>query len=450
MPELAPLRGLHYNPEKVPNLREIVTPPYDVISPAQQAVFYARHPYNMIRLILPRAMPADSPGDNCYTRAAADFAAWQRDQVLIRQSVPALYYWETTFRYEDKLLTRCGLVGLLRLEPFERGIVRPHEKTFSATKNDRFQLMRHCQANLSPIFALYPDRSDQVLATLRTGVPDTPLYNFDFPDGFQQRFFQVTDSQVVRATCQLMYGLPIYIADGHHRYETALVYQAWLRQHYPTASAQATFNYTLMYLSNLMDPNLVILPAHRVLVTRRLPGFNESQLLARLPEFFDLQPLRPATESLAERGHQLATALATAGQTGTALGLVAPGNRVWLLKRKPGIMTGPLAAHIHPTLAQLDVVALNYLIFEQIMGVSPQDQDDEETFQYASTVTEALEAVATGRAGLAFLLNPTRIEQVQEVAAAGLTMPRKSTYFYPKILAGLVIHPIIAQEEVSY
>ena len=449
MVELAPLRGLHYNLNMVPDLAQVVTPPYDVISPAQQSAFYIQHPYNMVRLILPRTKSADTPENNRYTRARRDFNAWQQAGILVREPQPTIYYWETTFNYEGRRLTRGGLVGLVRLEPFESGVVRPHEKTFSATKNDRFQLMQQCQAHFSPIFSLYPDPKNQVLDTLRQGRPATPLFAFEDADGFKQRFYRVTNPEILGDTVNKMAELSIYIADGHHRYETALAYQDWLRRQFPTASPRAPFNYVLMYLSNLLDDNLIILPAHRLLVTHRLAQFDESQLLAQLPEYFDLQKFTPSVGDFAANGTQLAAALAQAGETGTTLGLAAPGSRIWLLKLKPGVMNGRLAADIPPALAQLDVMALNYLIFEKIMGLSRQEQDDEETFKYASTAAQALEAVACGRVGLAFLLNPTRIAQVQEVAAAGLIMPRKSTYFYPKILAGLVIHPINPQEEVG-
>ncbi|MFP3868118.1 MAG: DUF1015 domain-containing protein [Desulfobacteraceae bacterium] len=448
MVELAPLRGLHYNLTKVSDLKQVVTPPYDVISPTQQSLFYEQHPYNMVRLILPRSQPGDTTQENRYTRAARDFNSWQQAGMLTRDPQPALYYWETTFEHQGRRRTRGGLVGLVRLEPFESGAVRPHEKTFSATKNDRFQLMQHCRAHFSPIFALYPDSTDQVLAALRARVPAAPLFDFEDADGFRQRFYRVTEPQLLRDIAALMADLSLYIADGHHRYETSLAYQAWLRRQYPTAPPRASFNYVLMYLSNLLDDNLVILPAHRLVVTQRLTRFEEAELLARLPEYFDLQPLDAVGEP-SRNGYKLAAALAQAGQNGTALGLAAPGSRLWLLRLKPGIMNGPLAGQLPPALAQLDVMALNYLVFERIMGLSRQEQDDEETFKYASTATEALEAVACGRAGLAFLLNPTRIEQVQEVAAAGLIMPRKSTYFYPKILAGLVMHPINPLEEVG-
>jgi uncharacterized protein (DUF1015 family) len=323
------------------------------------------------------------------------------------------------------------------------------KRPFRRPKNDRFQLMTRCRAHFSNIFALYPDKTDQVLGSLRQGLPGSPLFDFEDLDGFRQRLFRVTEPGIIRAAAQAMADLPIYIADGHHRYETSLAYQASLRQQYPEASPRSALNYVFMYLSNMYDPELVIRPAHRLLNTRRLPNFTEEGLLQGLPEFFEVEALSIAGGELLNQAQAVAAALAAAGKNGTTLGLATSGGKVYLLKLKPGVRSGPLAAQMPPSLASLDVIALNYLIFEKVMHLSSQEQDDAETFKYSSTAAGALEAVTTGGMDLAFLLNPTRIEQVQEVAAAGLIMPRKSTYFYPKVPVGLVLHPIDPQEEVG-
>ncbi len=447
---LAPVRGLAYNPQIVPNLADVVTPPYDVISPQQQEEFYARHPYNMVRLILPRKDP--SPGElaDRYARAAQDFSLWRQKGVLLRDAAPALYYWETEFLLSGRTVTRRGLVGLLRLEPFESGTVRPHEKTFSAHKNDRFQLITHCRAHFSTIFALYPDQSDTVLSALRQGAASIPEIDFTDYDGLTHRSYRVTDPAVLKNVCEAMRELPIFIADGHHRYETSLAVQAWLQGKFPQASPRATFNYVLMYLSNMSDPGLVVLPAHRLLATNRLQGFSEALLNERLPEFFDLEPLELIPGDENGNAQKLVTALTRAGSGGTALVLVNSHLQATVLKLKPGIMTSGIAAHISPALAQLDVIALNFLIFETIMQLTQAQQDDATIFHYASTVPGALQALAENKVQHAFLLNPTKIEQVQQVATSGLIMPRKSTYFYPKVIVGLVLNPIEPGEEVPF
>ncbi len=449
MAELVPWRALYYNPEKIPNLAAVVTPPYDVISPEQQAIYYDKHLYNVIRLILPRPQRNNSDPDSRYLQAAADFSAWRQERVLIRDTAPALFYWETDYTLEGQTHTRRAVVGLLRLESFDSGVVRPHEKTFSGAKTDRFKLMQQVQAHLSTVFALYPDQGDRVLTSLKQGLPDAPMFNFDDYEGSRQRFFRVTDPKAIQAAGADMAGLPIFIADGHHRYETSLAYQAWLQEHHPQASPRASFNYVLMYLSNMLDPDLVIRPAHRLLDIRRLEHFEEETLLTQLPQFFEMESLVLTATPLKANAATLGAALQKAGEHSTGMAVVTPSQKAFILKLKPGVMNGPLTAHMPASLTKLDVVALNFLIFEKAMGLSSQEQDDEETFQYASTVTGALEAMEQGKVNLAFLLNPTRIEHVQEVASSGLIMPRKSTYFYPKVPVGLVMHAIDPTEEVG-
>lgn len=449
MAVLVPWRALYYNPQHIADLGPIITPPYDVINPEQQARFYAQHPYNIIRLILPQPRPADPDADSRYRQAGETLRHWLAENILIRDTAPALFYWETDYQLEGRSHTRRALVGLVRLESFDSGVVRPHEKTFSAHKTDRFKLMQQVQAHLSAVFALYPDKSDVVLTGLRQGLPAGPLFAFEDYEGSRHRVFRVTAPSAIHAAVAGLADLPIFIADGHHRYETALAYRNWLQERLPQAPPQASFNYVMMYLSNMLDPDLVIRAAHRLLNTRRLPSFSTAALLAQLPHYFEMTPLPWANISPAARTAALSEALEAAGRSGTALGVVTPEQGAFILKLKPGVMDGPLTSQLPPALTQLDVVALNFLIFEKIMGLSQEQQDDEGIFHYDSTVAGALTAVASGQADLAFLLNPTRIEHVQEVASSGLIMPRKSTYFYPKVPVGPMMHFIEPHETVG-
>lgn len=450
MAELAPWRALYFNPARIRDLSLIVTPPYDVISPEQQREFYRRHPYNVIRLILPLPPAGDPDPEAKYRQAAADFRAWQREGILLREPRPALYYWRTEFTYDGQTYEREALVGLLRLEPLDSGVVRPHEKTFTTHKTDRFKLMREVQAHLSAVFALYPDPEDRVLKSLKAGVPLEPLFDFVDYEGSRQRFYRVVEPAVLRETAAALRDKTIFIADGHHRYETALAYQAYLRQRYPQASPRAGFNYVLMYLSNMQDKRLLIKPAHRLLRTRKLGGTKLPELVAGLEHFFEVTPLALAQSPLTANAPVIMQVLEEGRQQGGVFVLVAQPGAAYRLQLRPGIMDGPLTAHLPPPLTRLDVMVLNFLVFERVMHLTPEQQDDSDIFHYASTVTAALAALERGEVDLAFLLNPTRIEQVQEVAGAGLIMPRKSTYFYPKVPVGLVMHPIDPQEEVGF
>jgi uncharacterized protein (DUF1015 family) len=445
---IAPFRGLHYNPAKVPNLTEVVTPPYDVIQPAERELLAARHPYNMVHLILPQALPGDDRLQNRYTRAGALFCRWQQEGVLVRDAAPAFYYWETDFQHAGRTFTRAGLAALVRLESLSGGGIRPHEQTFSAAKADRLELLKAAQANFSPIFSIFPDPTGRVVSQLREGLPDSPMMAFEDTLGYFQRLYPITAPGTVLGVHRALQELPLFIADGHHRYETSLNYQKLMKQRYPQASPQAPFNYTLMYLSNMFDPDLVILMAHRLLGGPRLKNLEESWVMGRLKEYFEIVSLPAAHEFGEDYEEFLQQTLGEVSGGESAFIVLGFGRKAWRLIMRPGVRQSVLARQMHPALAQLDVAVLNYLIFEKVLGLDTQAQDDQETCKYTSKISEAVAAVTKGESRLAFLLNSTRIEQVQEVASAGLTMPRKSTYFYPKVMSGLILNPINPQEEI--
>ena len=445
---VAPFRGLHYNTAKVPNLTDVVTPPYDVIRPEERQVFAARNPYNMVHLILPQALPGDDLLQNRYTRAAALFRLWQQEGVLVRDEAPTFYYWETEFQHAGQTRTRKGLAALVRLESLTGGVIRPHEQTFSAAKADRLELFKHSQAHFSPIFSLFPDPDNKVLGQLQPGLPAAPFMDFEDTLGYVQRLYPVTAPGPLRAVHEALAAMPLFIADGHHRYETSLNYQKLLKARYPNASPQAAFNYTLMYLSNIFDPDLVILMAHRLLGGPRVRHLEEAMVLGRLKEYFEIETLPSADEFGEAYEEFLQQSLAEAGVAETAFILLGFGRKAWRLRLRPGVRQKLLARQMHPALAQLDVAVLNYLIFEKILGLDAKALDDQETFQYSSKISDVVAAVTRREARLAFILNPTRIEQVQDVASAGLVMPRKSTYFYPKVMTGLILNPIYPEEDI--
>lgn len=446
MAQVAPFRALHYNPAKIPHPQDVVTPPYDVIRPEEREAFAAHHPNNMVHLILPQALAGDNLLQNRYTRAAATFRQWRQEQVLVRDPEPAYYFWETEFEVEGRKFTRTGLAALVRLEPFSSGVIRPHEQTFSAPKADRLELFKQTQAHFSPIFTLYPDREDQVLGELRRGLPAEPMLAFRDSEGDFQRVFRVTETSCLHAVHRAFEKMTLFIADGHHRYETALNYQKWMKSRYPQAPAHASFNYMLMYLANMYDPQLVILMAHRLLAGPRVKQWEEEALLRRLWEYFEVTPLLgagnpPEVEFLKEN-------LAKGSSQETTFILLGFGLRAWRLQLRDGVRQRLLAREMHPALAQLDVVVLNYLIFEKVLGLDAQALDDQQTCKFNSKLPEVLNILSRREASMAFLLNPTRVEQVQQVAEAGLTMPRKSTYFYPKVKDGIVLSLLNPEEEI--
>jgi uncharacterized protein (DUF1015 family) len=447
--QVAPFRGLYFDIDKVNSLTAVVTPPYDVIRPEEREAFAEAHPYNMVHLILPQALPGDTPLDNRYTRAAARFGQWQREGVFRRDPEPAYYYWETGFEHEGKKYTRMGLAALVKLEPFSKGVILPHEQTFSAIKADRLELLKHCRAHFSPIFALFPDKAGGILPGLSACRPPEPLLAFTDVEGREQRLFRVTDRDCLKAVHQALAPLQFFIADGHHRYETALAFQKWAKESYPAASPQAPFNYILMYLANLYDPDLVILMAHRLLRGPRIKKhLDEYPLLGRLTEFFEVTPLQGPKDDVPAYADFIQQNLATPDLRDTVFIMLGFGLKAWRLRLQEGVRQKVLGRQMHPALAQLDVAVLNYLIFDKILGLDAKAQDDPETCKYSSKLPEVLDLLRRKEANLAFVLNPTRIDQVREVAAAGLIMPRKSTYFYPKVMTGLILNPISPDEEI--
>lgn len=448
MAYVAPFRGLYFNPAKVPQLTEVVTPPYDVIRPEEREAFAARHPYNMVHLILPEARPGDGPLDNRYTRAAARFRQWLQDQVFLRDEVPAFYYWETDFQLRGHNLTRRGFAAVVRLEPFSKGIILPHEQTFSAIKADRLELFKHCRAHFSPIFSLFPDETRQILERLRNAAPAQPLLDFIDVEGRGQRLYRVTDPDCLAEVHRALAPLQLFIADGHHRYETALAFQKWMKERYPDAGPDAPFNFMLMYLANLYDPELVILMAHRLLGGPRLKRLDEAWFLGRLEDYFEVTPLERPAGDLNAYAAFLQDQLEQAPAGRTVFILVGAHARAWRLELREEVRRRLLSREMHPALAQLDVSVLNYLVFDKCLGLDAKAQDDPDTCFFLSQVEEVLATVAQGRARLAFLLNPTKIEQVQRVAREGLIMPRKSTYFYPKVMTGLILNLIVPEEHI--
>jgi uncharacterized protein (DUF1015 family) len=440
MAEVIPFRGKVYNPEKIPNPGEVTTPPYDVISPEEQALAYARHPHNIIRLILGKESTEDSEANNRYTRAARYWKEWTAESILIRDPQPAFYLTATRFTVEDRPLTRFGLIARVRLEPFNRGVILPHETTFSGIKSDRLRLMQACHANFSPIFSLYPDPDRHLLTTLKDRVQDrNPDMDFTDTAGDRQRLWRITDGPFCEQATRNFQDKTLYIADGHHRYETALAYRDWLAQVDPDFSDDHPANFIMMYLTGITDPGLVVLPAHRMV--RSVPADLRGDFIAESQAFFDIfaMPFRGDTpdEILPEFLSELEK-----GADRNTIGVFMKGRtELLLLRLREGVMDR-FADELPESLRTLDVTVLTRLLLMEVLGFDGDRLDDPAAISYTSRADTAMEAVFEGGFDMAFLLNPTRIEQVRKIAREGLIMPRKSTYFYPKVITGQVINPL--------
>jgi len=439
-----PFRGILFNPQKIDDLSMVTTPPFDVISEKQQHLFYESHPNNMVRLILGKEFGTDTPQENRHTRAAAFYRRWIEQTVLVRDSQPALYLTAVDFQVDGRFLTRYGLICLVGIEPFERGVILPHEKTFTGVKSERLDLMRACHANFSPIFSLYADKGDRLLSALQSDVGQTPPV-FEFTDGFgmRHRLWRVLDPRRHRFVTEYLHGKPLFIADGHHRYETALNYRRWVAEQTLNFNGSHPANHVMMYLSSMENPGLVILPAHRLL--KAVDDQILERFLERAREFFDIETIAHSDETREQALDRLQQGLRSASST-TAIGVSLKNQpHLYLLTLKAGTMDRMFADELPDGIRHIDVTVLTRLVFMEVLGFDHHRLDNEKLIGYATRAAEAVETVRSGAYDMAFILNPTRMSQVQEVARQRLIMPRKATYFYPKVVVGQVINPLVAE-----
>ncbi|MFP5211894.1 MAG: DUF1015 domain-containing protein [Acidobacteriota bacterium] len=443
MAEVAPFRGLRYNPEKVPNMAEVVIPPYDVISPEEQKFYHGLNPYNMVRLELGETFSGDSESDNPHTRAARYLSQWQSEGALIRDRLPTIYYHELDYSLAPGVrLTRYGFICALKLEDFSAGGVRPHEKTFSAVKAERLGLMTATHANLSSVFSLYSDPDESVDRTLKAAREKEPVMAFTDKHGMEHRMWRVSDPEALRKVERLMRDRAIFIADGHHRYETALGYRNLQRERHKDASPRASFEYIMMYLSNLNQEGLTILPTHRLL--RNLGAWEPEAVMKKAEPFFEILRF----DANDERRWRAELEAGAAEKQNTIGCLAGTDREFWLLKTKPEAVSSYLTDRSIPALLHgLDVVVLDQVLLRGTLGLPDAFLGDGNNIHFRHDASEAILGVRSGAYEAAFVINSTRIEQVQDVASAGLVMPHKSTYFYPKVGSGMVVHLLDPTEE---
>ena len=435
MATLNPFRGLRYDSSAVGDVARVVAPPYDVIDPAHQTALYARSPHNVVRLILNRE--ADT-----YGAAATTLREWRRAGVLALDPSPALYLYAQRFRGPTGAeRERVGIIGALRLESFESGKVRPHERTLERAKNDRLALLRACRASLSPIFGLVSAPEWSIGALVPARAPE-----LDVAEGedARHRVWRLSDPSTLAAVRDQLAAHDVFIADGHHRYETALRYRDETRAALGAAApppGTAPYDYVLAYLTRMEDPGLVILPTHRVLASLDLAP---AALERALGERFHLERMPWAPEGMATLLAQLDAG--GSGGAGPNAGRVRIGAAVagvgtlWLFSAPVDAL--PFPPSTPPVLRALDVTALHHVVLAGFLGLPIGERGGTPGLTYTQDAAAALAAVERGGAAAAFFLPPTGVDALRAVSLAGVTMPEKSTYFHPKLLTGLVIYPL--------
>ena len=437
MAEVVPFNGIRYNTDVIKDMAAVVAPPYDVISPKEQDGFHERHPNNVIRLELGKMQPGDNSQDNVHSRAGRYFHSWMNEKILVSESKPAIYLATVKFSSGGEEYTRFGIIARVRLEPFEKGIILPHEKTFSKVKSERLALMKVCHANFSPIFGLFAD-GKQILRRLSeiasSQTPDVALID---DKGHEHKMWCLTDKKTTDELTAFFTHERIYIADGHHRYETALNYRDWVKENSPGFSSDHPANFIMMSLSSMVDTGMIILPAHRLL--KAVSEESKAALLRRSQECFDVLPIS-LDRGLDKAMDEFNKVMASKAHT-NAVGLYIQNPAILqVMVLKEGVMRRLFQDQLDAALRDLDVNVLTQLIMMELMGFDQARLDDETKIAYRTTSMDAVKAVNLGEAEMAFILNPTKIEQVQRVSERGLIMPRKSTYFYPKVISGLVFN----------
>jgi uncharacterized protein (DUF1015 family) len=435
MAEIAPFRGILYDTQKAGPADRLLAPPYDVISPAQREQLAALDPHNIVRLILPKDQHGGD-SDEKYALAARELSAWLDAGILTRDPRPAFYRYHQTFTAEGRTTTRKGFIARVRLARFDEGVVLPHERTLAGPKADRLKLKRACRAHLSQVFGLYSDPTHATDRPFEALEAEAPLIDGVTADHVRQRLWRLTDPALQKEVAAALAGQKIYIADGHHRYETMLALRDELRAE-SKGNPRSSVEYGSIFLANMDDPGLLVFPTHRVV--HGLPSFERRALLERARRYFTVEegPVSDATTvraALAAKGHHRPSfALATAD--GIAY-LTLRGDV------EPPSLAGP------KVLRTLDVTVLHALIIEEILGIDRAAQEKQSHLRYVKDTAHALAEVGVHGVQAVLLMNPTRVSQVKEVADAGEVMPQKSTFFYPKLASGLVLNPIVPSEEV--
>ena len=419
----------------------MVAPPYDVISGEAQERYYEMSQYNVIRLILGKDFPGDNETNNRYTRAGEFFQRWLEEGILRRDDSSSIYLLEEDYELgsdifgevetparRGKLISRRGFIALVQLEDFSKGIVRPHEGTMAEPKRDRLNLLRACRANFSQIFTIYEDPESRIDRLWEEKRNEAPLFDIINGENIRHRLWRVNDQKSLNWIVEEMRDKKLSIADGHHRYESALEYRNESRESNPRHTDREGYNYVMSYFVNMENIGLKIFPIHRAI--RNFRGFERTRLIVGVGEYFDVKMVT----SLKELQDQMKNEKAR-----HRIGMYTGANEFYLLSLKEeGITEGFMKGRAEIS-RQLDVVILHNLIIENVLRISPESQG---SITYSEKINETVANVRDGSHCVAFFLRPIKVSEFKAIVDAGEIMPKKSTYFYPKLLSGLIINKI--------
>jgi uncharacterized protein (DUF1015 family) len=432
--DIHPFRGIHYNPSLVKDLTKVLCPPYDIITPLIQQELYQKSDFNFVRIESGRELPTDKDNDNKYTRAAATLAKWLEQGTLQLDDKPAIYLHDQHFVYRDKGYRRRSITCLVKLEDWSQMVIRPHEGTLGKPKGDRLSMLWTLRANTSPILALYEDRNGVISSLVEKESQQAPLLRAEYDNGEAHYLWSLEDNVPIDNIRRCLASQPLYIADGHHRYESALTYQRERRFGASSEPGQEPYDFVMMTLVEFADPGLVILPAHRL-----VRGISRSVLtgiMSGLETFFTVKQI-----TLDNSGIDKALKLLKAGDE-NSLRLMIYGlteDKILLLELRDDANISRMIPSFNSDYnRKLDVSIIDHVILEELMGLTPDTTGA--LLSYTHDAQEAVKQVLSQEYQLAFLVKPIRPDLIKSTADSGNLMPKKSTYFYPKVPAGLVFY----------
>jgi uncharacterized protein (DUF1015 family) len=423
MAEIRPFKGIYYNQKKV-NFGDVITQPYDRISPEEQLEFYEKSPFNIVRITLGREEHGDSERRNKYIRAREFLVNWLKSGILLEDDSECFYGYTMEYEIAGKKKVRRGISALLKLETFDSGVVLPHEKTFSGPKIDRLNLLRATRANFGHIFLLYSEPEKKLIKLLENR--EDKVFEDVVFKGVRHKIARIDDPKDIQTLIERLRDKQLLIADGHHRYSTAIDFRNELG-----APERSPAGYRLVTLFNMEDENMDILPTHRAV--RNLKQFDKATALNESSKFFDVDEFVGGETEISAR-------LAKEARRGTSFVAYFGGKKCALirLRDKERLIKDDLPHHLSQVVARLDVSILHNLVLDKLLGLTVEEQNKYGSIDYSSTIEAGMERVDSGAYQVCFFLNGTKITEVRDVAQAKAVMPHKSTDFYPKLLTGLI------------
>ena len=427
MVDIVPFRGLLFNQEKTGSLDQVIAPPYDVISPEQQEALYKKNPYNVVRLILEKQYPEDDEKENRYTRSSAIFNKWIEDKVLVQDKNHGFYVYSQEYTFEGESVCRVGFFARVRTEDFDSGNICPHEFTLAKAKQDRMNLLKACRANFSPIFGLFSDPSGEIDAILGQAMKGDPFAVIE-ENGVINKAWRLNDAEKLAFITEYFNDKKILIADGHHRYETALNYYNENKNEVDDSV------HVMMFLTNLEAQSLAVYPIHRLI---KCPTpFDEAEFMNQIENYFSVEPINEGVEK-----NKIRKALDSADAGGIVFYVYfGQGRGCCIHVKEKTNMLPMLATDESEELAVLDVAQLHTVILKNILNIDTKEPDSQKYVTYKVDMIEALNRVDSEEFDLAFFMNATRVSDVRNLAEKGIRLPQKATFFYPKLLSGVVIN----------